>query len=78
MDFYHTKQFLAVASVEIRLAFALAIATGQRQGDLIRLQWAQYNGKAVIVAPRKTSKETDNEPVIVRIVGPLLFSGLLA
>ena len=35
---------LAVASPQIHLAFMLAIWTGQRQGDLLRLPWSAYDG----------------------------------
>lgn len=38
------KAFGAVASKELRFALVLALWTGQRQGDLIRLTWQQYDG----------------------------------
>ena len=34
---------LAVASPEIKLALVLALWTGQRQGDLLRLPWSAYD-----------------------------------
>jgi len=33
-----------VASDELKLALILAISTGQRQGDLLRMTWGQYDG----------------------------------
>jgi hypothetical protein len=33
---------LAVASKEVQLALILALWTGQRQGDLLRLPWSAY------------------------------------
>jgi integrase len=35
---------LSVASQEIKLALVLALWTGQRQGDLLRLPWSAYDG----------------------------------
>jgi integrase len=38
---------LAVASEEIKLALVLALWTGQRQGDLLRLPWSAYDGSHI-------------------------------
>ncbi|WP_291573991.1 site-specific integrase [Bradyrhizobium sp.] len=35
---------LSIASSEIKLALVLALWTGQRQGDLLRLPWSSYDG----------------------------------
>jgi integrase len=35
---------LSVASEDIKLALVLALWTGQRQGDLLRLPWSSYDG----------------------------------
>jgi len=40
----HIAAFCAVASPELQFALLLALWTGQRQGDLIRLAWSQYDG----------------------------------
>ena len=40
----HVNAFCNVASDELKLALVLAIYTGQRQGDLIRMTWGQYDG----------------------------------
>lgn len=39
--------FLAVASRQMRLAFMLALWTGQRQGDILTVTWAAYDGGAI-------------------------------
>lgn len=36
--------FRASAPAEMRLAFELALGTGQRKGDLLRLGWSSYDG----------------------------------
>ncbi len=40
-------RFLAVASPELGLAMLLALWTGQRQGDLLRLPWSAYDGVSI-------------------------------
>jgi integrase len=40
----HIKAFCAVASAELQAALLLALWTGQRQGDLLRLSWVNYDG----------------------------------
>jgi integrase len=38
------RAFCAVASTELQAALLLALWTGQRQGDLLRLTWKNYDG----------------------------------
>jgi len=38
------RSFCDVASVELQAALLLALWTGQRQGDLLRLTWTNYDG----------------------------------
>lgn len=40
----HVNAFCNVASDELKLALKLALYTGQRQGDLIKMTWGQYDG----------------------------------
>lgn len=40
----HVVAFLAVAEPEMQLGMVLALHTGQRQGDLLRLAWTNYSG----------------------------------
>jgi integrase len=46
--------FLRVAPPYLRLAMLLAINTGQRQGDLLRLPWSSYDGATIKLRQRKT------------------------
>lgn len=50
----HIKAFGAVASEPLRFALLLALWTGQRQGDLIRLKWSQYDGTHIRLKQGKT------------------------
>ena len=52
----HIKKFCAVASHELQFALLLALWTGQRQGDLIRLTWMQYDGSKIRVKQGKGKK----------------------
>lgn len=44
----------AVAAPSLRLALKLALWTGQRQGDLLRLTWSAYDGKTLRLRQGKT------------------------
>jgi integrase len=59
-------QLMAVASPQIALAFALAIWTGQRQGDLLRLTWSAYDGSKIRLRQGKTGAR-----VVVPVAEPL-------
>lgn len=52
----HVTAFGAVASPELMAALALAIHTGQRQGDLLALPWSAYDGKAISLRQGKTRR----------------------
>lgn len=47
--------FLAGAPKHLHLALILALWTGQRQGDLLRLTWQQYDGKVIRLQQGKTA-----------------------
>ena len=48
------KSLLAVASPQMALAIKLALWTGQRQGDLLRLTWTAYDGHYIRLRQSKT------------------------
>jgi integrase len=48
--------FLAVAAPELALAMMLALWTGQRQGDLLRLPWSAYDGSHIRLRQAKTGR----------------------
>jgi integrase len=55
--------FLAVASPEMQLAMALALHTGQRQGDIRRLAWSTYDGTSISLRQGKASRLGKAAPV---------------
>lgn len=46
--------FLRVAPASLRLALSLALNTGQRQGDLLKLTWSAYDGHSIRLTQSKT------------------------
>jgi len=59
-------RLLAVASQHVALAFMLAIWTGQRQGDLLCLSWAAYDGAKIRLRQSKTGVR-----VVIPVAAPL-------
>ncbi len=43
----HIEAFRASAPADLRLAFELALGTGQRKGDLLKLAWGCYDGERI-------------------------------
>ena len=50
------ERFMATAPVELQRAMVLAMHTGQRYGDLIRLRWSDYDGASIRLIQRKTAQ----------------------
>lgn len=48
--------FCSVASAELQVALLVALWTGQRQGDLLRLTWNRYDGSRLTVRTSKGKK----------------------
>lgn len=55
----HIKAFMNVAPVELQRALILALHTGQRQGDLLRLTWTNYDGHLITLRQGKTNRRVD-------------------
>ena len=53
---HHVKAFMAVASIELQRALILALHTGQRQGDLLRLSWGSYDGRIISLRQGKARR----------------------
>jgi integrase len=57
--------FMAVAPIEMQRAMLLALHTGQRQGDLLRLTWNNYDGTAISLRQGKSRRLGVAGPLIV-------------
>jgi integrase len=58
--------FLEIAPDELALALILALWTGQRQGDLLRLPWSAYDGSHIRLQQSKTKRR-----LVIPAGGPL-------
>jgi integrase len=52
----HVEAFLSAASPEMQLAMVLALHSGQRQGDILRFAWAQYDGTGISLRQGKAKR----------------------
>ena len=49
----NVQAFMAVAPIELQRALILALHTGQRQGDLLKLTWGNYDGQIITIRQSK-------------------------
>jgi integrase len=74
--------FLAEANQELALAMTLALWTGQRQGDLLRLPWSAYDGRQIRLRQSKSGRRVSvpvGEPLKILLDrtmrrGPLILT----
>src|SRR5262249_46560096 len=61
------------APAHLHLPLLLGLWTGQREGDLLRLQWSNYDGKVIRLRPRKsiTKRKPRGVTVTVPVGEPL-------
>jgi integrase len=55
----HIQAFMSAAPVELQRALILALHTGQRQGDLLRLTWGNYDGALISLRQGKTGRKVE-------------------
>ena len=60
------EAFLKIAPAHLHLPFLLALWTGQRQGDLLRLPWSAYDGTHIRLRQSKRGRK-----VIIPVGAPL-------
>jgi integrase len=61
----HINDFMKVAPIELQRALILALHTGQRQGDLLRLPWSAYDGSAITLRQSKSRKRGKQGRLVV-------------
>ncbi len=57
---------LQLGRPSIRLAYMLAVWTAQRQGDVLRMAWSDYDGEVLYVRQGKTGRR-----LVIPVMGPL-------
>jgi integrase len=60
----HIDRFMQVAPIELQRALILALHSGQRQGDLLRLAWSAYDGTTITLRQGKASRDGLKAPPI--------------
>lgn len=75
----HVAAFMKTAPVEMQRALILALHTGQRQGDILRLAWGNYDGQWLSLRQSKSRFKTKVEipctPALRRMLDGLDRSG---
>lgn len=60
----HVAAFMSVAPLEMQRALIIALHTGQRQGDLLRLPWSAYDGGAITLRQGKSARGGRTAPLV--------------
>ena len=60
------EAFLGKAPKQLHLPFLLALWTGQRQADILRLTWSAYDGQTIRLRQSKTGRH-----MVIPVAGPL-------
>ena len=60
----HIEAFMRVAPLELQRALVLALHTGQRQGDILKMAWTNYDGSAISLRRGKRRRKDGEGPLI--------------
>lgn len=60
----HIASFMKVAPIEMQRALILALHTGQREGDLLRLPWSGYDGVRISLRQGKARRGGRLGPIV--------------
>src|ERR1700682_5066836 len=52
----HIDAFMKVAPLEMQRALIIALHTGQRQADILKLAWSSYDGQSITLRKGKASR----------------------
>jgi integrase len=68
----HIAAFMKVAPVEMQRALIIALHTGQRQADILKLSWSSYDGQSITLRQGKaTRKGIRGSPITIRCTAAL-------
>jgi integrase len=68
----HVTAFMNVAPLEMQRALIIALHTGQRQADILKLPWSSYDGQAITLRQGKASRRgTRSAPITIRCTAAL-------
>jgi len=60
----HIAAFMKVAPIEMQRALIIALHTGQREGDIIRLPWSAYKGDCIELRQGKARRHGRPAPLV--------------
>jgi integrase len=60
----HISAFMKVAPIEMQRALIIALHTGQREGDILRMPWSAYDGKRIQLRQGKSRRNGTPAPLI--------------
>jgi integrase len=60
----HVEAFFKVASPEMQLAMVLALHTGQRQADILKMAWSSYDGASIALRQGKAKRLGKEAPLL--------------
>jgi integrase len=60
----HIEAFMKVAPLELQRALIIALHTGQRQGDILKLAWSGYDGSSLTLRQGKSRRRGVEAPLI--------------
>jgi integrase len=60
----HIEAFMKVAPIEMQRALIIALHSGQRQGDILRLAWSGYDGSSLTLRRGKRRRRGAQAPLI--------------
>jgi integrase len=61
----HISAFMDVAPIELQSALIIALHTGQRQGDILRLPWSAYDGSYITLRQSKSNRKGHMGPLVI-------------
>jgi integrase len=68
----HIEAFMKVAPIEMQRALIIALHTGQRQGDILKLSWSAYDGESITLRQGKASRRgVRASPISIRCTSAL-------
>jgi integrase len=63
----HINAFMAIAPIEMQRALIIALHTGQRQGDILKLKWSNYDGTRIDLRQEKSRRNgLPGKPITIK------------
>jgi integrase len=68
----HIEAFMRIAPLEMQRALIIALHTGQRQADILKLPWSSYDGQSITLRQGKASRRgVRAAPISIRCTAAL-------